>query len=354
MTVSWNIEEMKKRDMRKRLCATIALLFFLAPCMAANIATLQNDNQQKSANPLQLAEADKLSAQVVKLYNEDKFAEALPIAKRVLEIRESVLGGDHTAVADALNNLAAVYLGQGNNREAESLLKRSLVIYEKAEGTENPKLCFILEKLAWIRLANNDYGKAEDLLKRSLAIKEKIFGEKSRETAQSLLFLAQFYQHEDKRNKAISFYQRAIAIAEAVAGNSNKEIAEMYDNCACLMMLEKQEEAKQYDAHAVSLYQKTDPANVKRMTNPEFSLNATVRQEPVYPPEVLLAGISGSVTIEVLVDETGTVIDTRPVCGTKNFIVSSEKAARGWKFKPVLVKGKPIKAIGKITFNYKV
>jgi len=68
---------MKKRDMRKLLYIIITLLFFLAAGMATNATTMQDDNQPKSANSPQLTEADKLSAQVVKLYNEDKFAETL-------------------------------------------------------------------------------------------------------------------------------------------------------------------------------------------------------------------------------------------------------------------------------------
>ena len=332
--------------MRIRWITGIALCLFFASAMAANVLAMQNGNSP------QLSEADKLSAQVVKLYNEDKFTEALPLAKRVLEIRENALGAEHPAVADALNNLAAVYLGQGNNRESEALLKRSLAIYEKAEGAESPKLCSILEKLAWVRLSGNDTGKAEDFLKRSLAIKEKSFGDKSREVAQSLIFLAQLYQREDKRNKAISFYQRAIAIAETVPGNKDKELASMYDTCACLMRLEKNKDAQQYDTQAVALYEKTSPPDVKRLIYPEFIKNAIVRQEPVYPPEAKLAGISGSATIEVVVDESGNVIGAHAVCGERNFFVTSEAAARGWKFQPFIVNGKAVKAIGKITFNY--
>jgi hypothetical protein len=43
----------------------------------------------------------------------------IPIAQRILAIREKALGRDHPDVATALNNLAQLYLSQGRYADAE-------------------------------------------------------------------------------------------------------------------------------------------------------------------------------------------------------------------------------------------
>jgi esterase/lipase superfamily enzyme len=53
-----------------------------------------------------------------------RFAEAEPLYKRALSIREKALGPDHPDVGQSLNNLAVLYGAQGRFAEAEPLYKR--------------------------------------------------------------------------------------------------------------------------------------------------------------------------------------------------------------------------------------
>ena len=55
-----------------------------------------------------------------------------------LAIREKALGPDHPDVGTSLNNLASLYRDQGRYAEAEPLYKRALAIYEKALGPDHP------------------------------------------------------------------------------------------------------------------------------------------------------------------------------------------------------------------------
>src|SRR5262245_51476977 len=61
----------------------------------------------------------ELNAEVVRLYQAGKYAEAVDVAKQSLGIREKMLGPEHPAVGLALNNLAALYREQGRYVEAE-------------------------------------------------------------------------------------------------------------------------------------------------------------------------------------------------------------------------------------------
>ena len=66
------------------------------------------------------------------LYDEQgRYAEAEPLYKRALAIREKALGPDHPDVATSLNNLALLYDDQGRYADAEPLFKRALAISEK-------------------------------------------------------------------------------------------------------------------------------------------------------------------------------------------------------------------------------
>jgi tetratricopeptide (TPR) repeat protein len=85
-----------------------------------------------------LAEARALNRQAVALYGQGRYAEAEPLLKRALEIRERSLGPDHPDVAESLNNLALLYESRGRSAEAEPLLKRALAIREKSLGPDRP------------------------------------------------------------------------------------------------------------------------------------------------------------------------------------------------------------------------
>ena len=69
------------------------------------------------------------------LYREQgRYAEAEPLHKRALAIREKVFGGEHRNVATSLNNLALLYWDQSRYAEAEPLYKRALAILEKVSA----------------------------------------------------------------------------------------------------------------------------------------------------------------------------------------------------------------------------
>jgi hypothetical protein len=61
-----------------------------------------------------LAEAQRLNAQVLQYYSTGRYQQAIPLAQRVLAIREKALGPEHPGTAVALNNLATLYVATGD------------------------------------------------------------------------------------------------------------------------------------------------------------------------------------------------------------------------------------------------
>jgi tetratricopeptide (TPR) repeat protein len=99
---------------------------------------------ESAAQSNELEEAKRLMQESLRLYGEGKYAEAIPIAERALAIREKVLGPEHPAVANSLNNLALLYYAIGNYAKAEPLQQRALASREKVLGTEHPDVALSL------------------------------------------------------------------------------------------------------------------------------------------------------------------------------------------------------------------
>ena len=79
---------------------------------------------------------NELNTKVVRLYRQGQYSEALKIAEEALSVAKRTFGSDHPNVATSLNNLAELYHAQAKYAEAEPLYKQVLTIREKALGDQ--------------------------------------------------------------------------------------------------------------------------------------------------------------------------------------------------------------------------
>ena len=84
------------------------------------------------------------------------------------------------------------------------------------------------------------------------------------------------------------------------------------------------------------------------------SLNsrASKRVVPMYPPLAKTSGVSGTVRVNVVVDETGKVAEITSSEGPTLLRSAAEAAARNWRFLPTAVNGKPVRLSGYIEFTF--
>ncbi len=94
---------------------------------------------------------------------QEKYSEAEPFYRRVLERDERVLGPEHPNVAASLNNLANNYRILGKHAEAEPLYKRALAIWVKILGPEHPLVVHIQEGYADLLRKTDRVEEAEKL-----------------------------------------------------------------------------------------------------------------------------------------------------------------------------------------------
>jgi TonB family protein len=74
--------------------------------------------------------------------------------------------------------------------------------------------------------------------------------------------------------------------------------------------------------------------------------------KPPYPPVARAVRASGSVSVQVLIDEQGNVISASAVSGHPLLRASAVAAAHGAKFSPTVLSGQPVKVSGVITYNF--
>lgn len=95
-----------------------------------------------------------------------------------------------------------------------------------------------------------------------------------------------------------------------------------------------------------------DAPKIIRKPNDALQASAVSRTDPVYPPLALTAHITGTVFVEVTIDESGTVASARSFSGHPLLKEAAEQAARAWTFKPTVLQGKPVKVVGTLRFTF--
>ncbi len=94
-------------------------------------------------------------------------------------------------------------------------------------------------------------------------------------------------------------------------------------------------------------------SGVKRVTVGDLNRKVISKPVPTYPPAARAVKASGPVVVSVEVDEGGRVTAARAVSGHPLLRAAAEAAARQARFSPTLLSGKPIKARGQLTYEFK-
>ena len=79
---------------------------------------------------------------------------------------------------------------------------------------------------------------------------------------------------------------------------------------------------------------------------------ATSLPKPAYPPAARAVRATGSVSVQVLVDEKGNVVTATAVSGHPLLKQAAVEAAKNAKFSPTMLSGKAVKVKGVLTFNF--
>lgn len=79
---------------------------------------------------------------------------------------------------------------------------------------------------------------------------------------------------------------------------------------------------------------------------------ATSLPKPAYPAAARAVRAGGSVSVQVVISETGSVVSASAVSGHPLLRAAAEGAARSARFSPTMLSGQPVKVSGVITYNF--
>ena len=94
------------------------------------------------------------------------------------------------------------------------------------------------------------------------------------------------------------------------------------------------------------------PVDSKIISGGVLNGKATSLPIPAYPAAARAVNAEGTIIVEVVIDEEGSVNTATAVSGHPLLRAASVDAARGAKFTPTLLMGEPVKVTGVITYNF--
>ena len=328
---------------------SISLILFGFSTVSAQISQ-QNIAQNSSA----VKEAEMASVEVVKLFQQKKYAEALPFAMKALDIRIRESGKNHVSVARAWRNLAYVQYQLNDAKKAEDGFDNAFDIYEKNQPlsiADEKAFVELLETVAINQAFDGNLIKAEKKLLRAVGIREKVNGAESIESANTLLKLSELYQVLGENGKAKPLLRRSLEIKNKKLGVENDETEDVYRNLSCtLTKLGKKDELAE-------IKNKFSPAKDSQNDSPKIQSGVVNGKaldlvKPSYPAEARLKRISGTVNVAVTIDKTGKVIHACAESGAKELQRASELASYKSKFSPTFLDGAAVKVTGTIIYKF--
>jgi eukaryotic-like serine/threonine-protein kinase len=147
-----------------------------------------------------------------------------------LQIRESALGAEDTAVAQVLARIAALRYEQGQNAEAEKLYKRVLAIEQRKLPGDHLSLGKHFVALGIVYLATGRFAEAETAMRRGLAIQERRLDPDDPDLASTMNNLGALYWFEGRYGDALPLYERTRAIFERTFDPMHPMVAMILNN----------------------------------------------------------------------------------------------------------------------------
>lgn len=322
---------------------------FLCLLLTSLLASSSVISQTSQESP-ELNEANELTKSVARLFKEGKFDEALPLAKRALEIRERLLPPNDQRVSLALGYLGDVYMAKRDFNNARKAFERLLLLQEGRLGPTDVNLAFTLDRLALLSYRDGKSGKSEELYQRALAIREKAFGAESVQVADTLYALGQLYRVRRDYDRALASYKKSSMIYGRSKEIGTAEFQRAITGISCIG----------YESHNKAIFKEAEEiqkffAPASPIVPPAEVLNgrALFLAQPEYPREARERNLAGTVVVQVEIDEKGKVTGAKDLCeGLPYLDEAAVRASYKSRFSPTLLSGVPVKVKGVIVYNF--
>jgi len=305
------------------------------------------------------SEFKKLNNELAQYYSKGEWDKALVVAERLVEISARDHGKDSLAVGMALKNRGVIEQEKGDLKRAEksfdegiSVFKKNRAGFTKADGASFAEL---LESLGRIR-ARTGLLWTEDIFTEALEWRERSNGPNALETATPLARLANIQFARRDYKKSSEYYTRALKILAGISTVDNDLLTLIYYRTACVYRKSKTEDRFE-PLKQLYLAATRETVLSKGPTLIDAGVvngKATSLPRPAYPLEARRANAEGTVAVEILINEAGSVISACGRAGQNAALIeASETAAYGSKFSPTTLQGKAVKVDGLLTYHFR-
>jgi TonB family protein len=327
-------------------------ILFLSLILTSLISTSAAQTSQATQSP-DVIKSNELNAAAVKLFEEGKYDEALPLETQAMELREKALGDSDPTLIPLLTNLGEMFKRK-DQAQAGNYFKRALKLAENSYGHDDLRITPIIDTLAFVEYELKHTTTSEDLFARSLKIKEARLGAQDPQIADTAFNLGEIYTELANYKAAAPLFSRAITIWEGAGEQARQSLLKALERQVLVFTaLGKSAEADKLQIRIAEL--STSSSATRVIDVGVLNGKALALITPVYPEAAISDRASGQVKVEVLIDETGKVISAKALNGTRlhpALVSAAEKAALKSRFTPTLVSGQAVRVHGIIIYNF--
>ncbi|MGO8944244.1 MAG: tetratricopeptide repeat protein [Syntrophobacteraceae bacterium] len=213
------------------LILSILLILSKSLCVICVFAD-QTDSANGSGENSEADRVVRLNKEVISLYRQSNYEEALARCIETCEIARRSLGEEHPEFGSCISNLGLIYKTTGKYGLAEPLLKQSLEISRKVYGENDPDFVTSLNNLASLYSDTCRYAEAEALYLRALDIIRAGAGEQNAFFVKSLNNLASLYKSMGNYVDVEPLYNKAADIYLKISGADGPDYAVILHNLA--------------------------------------------------------------------------------------------------------------------------
>ena len=154
------------------------------------------------------------------------YAEAEQLYKKALEIRRAKYGNDNPQTAQSLRSLASLYKTMGRYEDARKMASEALDISRKKYGKDHPNIADALHTLADVQSALGEFDTAEDLCRQAMRIREAKKGKTHPAVAESEQLLGSIYRATGRNTEAEVLFKDALKIRQDSFGPDHPLVAQ--------------------------------------------------------------------------------------------------------------------------------
>ncbi len=207
------------------------------------------------------------------LYNQQRLKDAEGALKRSLALRRRGLGANHPETIETLNNLAAVWLAEGDFPRAEQAMREALARHREKLGPDHPSVATNLNNLGALLAQGGRLDEAEAATAEALAIRKKVLGPDHPQVAETLANLGWIRLERGALDGARTAFSEARLRTIAELGADHPNVARIEANLGDVERAAgSTAAAERHYRAALAIRRKALPANDPRLAYPLLRL----------------------------------------------------------------------------------